>query len=171
MANLTGFERKVIVGIAEFAVSNNPNVILTTYSLGSCIGVGLYDPLVSVGGLVHIMLPDSTISPEKAATKPGMFVDSGMPAILRAISQMRADRNRLVVSVAGGSQIMDTSGYFNIGRRNCEALANYLRQLGMRVHAEDVGGTVNRTMYLHVASGEIWMKVSGQAQEVKLCRR
>ncbi len=166
-----GFQRKLVVGIAEFAAANSPDMILTTYSLGSCIGVAVYDPVYAVGGLVHVMLPESKLSPEKAAARPGMFMDTGVPALLRAVCQMRADKSRLLVYVVGGAQIMDTSGYFNIGKRNYEALQGLLRQFGLRIYAEEVGGLVNRTVNLHIATGEVWLKISGQPKEVQLCRR
>jgi chemotaxis protein CheD len=168
---LTGFERKLVIGLAEFAVSTSPDVILSTYSLGSCLGVALYDPLRRVGGMAHVMLPNSVISPDKAAARPGMFIDTALPALWRAAANCGADPSRLLVYVAGGAQIMDDAGFFSIGKRNYEALAAFLRQQGLRPQAEAVGGMVNRTMYLHIATGAVWLKVSGQPQEVPLCNR
>ena len=151
------------------AVSNNPNAILTTYSLGSCVGVIIYDPVVKVGGLLHAMLPDSTIDSAKAQAQPGMFIDTGMPTLLRGACQMRADKRRLRIYVAGGAQIMDDNNLFNIGGRNCAALAEFLRRENLRVDAQQTGGHVNRTLYLHIQTGRVMMKVSGLPQEVALC--
>src|SRR5215510_8731045 len=111
--SLAGFEHKVVVGIAEMAVSNSQNVTLTTYSLGSCLGIAIYDPVVRAGGLLHIMLPDSTIDTTKAAKQPAMFVDTGVPALFRAAYQLKAEKHRVIISVAGGAQIMDNGGFFN----------------------------------------------------------
>jgi chemotaxis protein CheD len=167
---LTGFEHKVVVGIAEMAVSNNPNAVLTTYSLGSCLGISIYDPVVRVGGLLHIMLPDSSIDPAKAAAQPGMFADTGVPALFRSAYQLGADKHRVVISLAGGASIMDNSGFFNIGRRNYEAVSQLFQRHGLRVAAEQVGGLViNRTMHVSLATGEVRLKVSGQTQETVLC--
>lgn len=168
---LTGYEHRVIVGIAEMAVTNNPNVILTTYSLGSCLGVAIYDPVIKVAGLLHLMLPDSSINPTKAATQPAMFVDTGVPALFRAAYDLHADRSRLVISVAGGAQIMDSTGFFNIGRRNYETLHALLQKNGFSIHAMDVGGLVNRTMYVKVATGDVTLNVSGEPTPRKLCRK
>lgn len=165
-----GLEQKVIIGIAELAVSNNTSATLTTYSLGSCLGITIYDPVVKVGGLLHIMLPDSRIDSAKAAAQPAMFVDSGVPALFRAAYKLGADKHRVQICVAGGAQIMDNSGYFNIGKRNYEALTKMLNEHGLRIHAEQVGGMVNRTMYLNLATGDVRLKVSGQPQEVYLCK-
>lgn len=160
---LTGFQQRIVVGIADLAVSNNQNATLTTYSLGSCLGVAVYDPVVRVGGMLHLMLPDSSIDPTKAAVKPAMFMDTGVPALFRAAYELRANKHRLQIYVAGGAQIMDNTGYFNIGKRNYEALTALLAKHNLRIQSEQVGGMVNRTMYLNVGTGEVSLKVSGQA--------
>ncbi|MCC6233722.1 MAG: chemotaxis protein CheD [Verrucomicrobiales bacterium] len=167
---LVGFEHRVIVGIADLAVTNNRSATLTTYSLGSCLAVAIYDPVIRCGGLLHAMLPDSSIDPVKAAKQPGMFIETGVAALFRAAYQFGAEKMRMRIAVAGGGQIMDNSGFFNIGKRNYEALMALFQKHGLRVAAEQVGGLVNRTVYLNVASGEVRLKVSGQASEtVLLC--
>jgi chemotaxis protein CheD len=169
--SLFGFEHKVIVGIADLAASNNPNVILTTYSLGSCLGITIYDPVTQAGGLLHAMLPDSTIDTGKARANPAMFIDTGFPLLLQTAIQLKAEPRRLLICVAGGAQIMDNSGFFNIGKRNCEALNHLLQQYNLSVTACQVGGLVNRTMHLKLATGEVTLKVSGQTGEMTLCKR
>ncbi len=166
--SITGFEHKVVVGIADLAVSNSQNVILTTYSLGSCLGIAIYDPVVRVGGLLHLMLPDSGIDPVKAAAKPAMFVDTGVPALFRAAYELNAVKHRVQIYVAGGAQIMDNTGFFNIGQRNYAALTTLLNQHGLHIHAEQVGGLVNRTLYLNLATGGVSLKVSGQPKDTIL---
>ncbi len=168
--SLVGFEHKVIVGIAELAVSNNQNAILTTYSLGSCLGISIYDPVAKVGGLLHIMLPDSRIDANKARNQPAMFVDTGVPALFRAAYQLGAQKHRVQICIAGGAQIMDNSGYFNIGKRNYEALTRLLSEHQLNIHAEQVGGMVNRTVYVSLATGDVRLKISGQSQETLLCK-
>jgi chemotaxis protein CheD len=165
---LAGFEHRVVVGIADLVVSNNPSVTLTTYSLGSCLGVAIYDPVLRVGGLLHVMLPDSSIDPQKAEAQPGMFVDTGVEALFRAAAQFGVEAERLRVAVAGGAQIMDTSGYFNIGKRNHESLTQCFQRQGLQISAEQVGGLVNRTMYLRLSTGEVRLKLSGQVAETLL---
>lgn len=163
-----GFEQRVVVGIAEMAVSNNPAAVLTTYSLGSCLGLALYDPTLRVGGLLHVMLPESSIAREKANAQPCMFVDTGLPALLQQVQNLRADLRRLRVYVVGGAQIMDDNGFFNIGRRNYAATIAILDQWRLRITAEQVGGLVNRTVHLKLATGEMRLKVSGQSMETTL---
>ncbi len=164
------FEQKVVVGIADMAVTNNTNVTLATYSLGSCIGVTIYDPEQKVGGLLHVMLPESKIDATKATNQPAMFMDTGIPALFRAAYQLKADKYRLQICVVGGAQVMDSSGFFSIGKRNYETLKKILVDHNLKIHAEQVGGMVSRSVYLNLATGEVRLKVSGQQDEVVLCR-
>lgn len=164
------FDQKVVVGIADLAVSNNPTLTLATYSLGSCLGISIFDPVARVGGLVHVMLPESKIDPDKARRQPAMFMDSGIPALFRAAYELKAEKHRVQICVAGGAQVMDSSGFFSIGKRNYEMLKSILNEHGLKIHAEQVGGMVSRSMYLNLATGEVRLKVSGQPEEVILCR-
>jgi chemotaxis protein CheD len=158
-------EQKIVVGIADLGASNNPAVTLATYSLGSCLGVAIHDPVARVGGLLHCMLPDSSVDAAKAARQPGMFVDTGLAALLHAAGELGADKERLVISVAGGAQILDGGGLFNLGPRNYEALTRLLAGQGLRIQGEEVGGLANRSMRLSLATGEVRLKTSGQSGE------
>jgi chemotaxis protein CheD len=109
---------KVTVGISDMKVSNNVKETLITYSLGSCIGVLIWDPLVKVGGLLHYMLPDSRLDKERAQQRPYMFADTGIPALFKECYSLGAVKGRLIVKVVGGSQILDPTGLFSIGKRN-----------------------------------------------------
>ena len=96
-----------VVGISDICVSKDPNIDIVTFSLGSCIGATAYDPVAKIGGMIHYMLPLSKTSPEKAKAKPGMFADTGIPELLKQMFAMGAVKKRLIVKVAGGSQLMD----------------------------------------------------------------
>jgi chemotaxis protein CheD len=116
------------------------------------------------------MLPCSSIDTVKAHRKPAMFLDTGIPALLKGIADLRGEKRRLKVYVVGGAQIMDNSGYFNIGKRNYAALVEILGREGLRIEAEQVGGMVNRTMHLNMATGGVSLKVSGHAKDMTLCK-
>ena len=163
-----GFDRKLVVGVGSLAVSNSQRVVLTTYSLGSCLGVTAYDPVARTGGLLHAMLPEGSLNPEKAASQPAMFVDSGMAAMLRATYELRAERQRVQICVAGGAQFLDDSGFFNIGQRNYHALLAVLDQHGLNARAIAVGGLVSRTMHLDLETGEVRLRISGESQDTIL---
>ena len=165
LAALAGFERKLIVGVGGLAVSNNQSLVLSTYSLGSCLGISIYDPVSRAGGLLHAMLPDSSINPEKAAEQPAMFVDTGVCALFRAAYELKAQKHRVQICVVGGAQFLDKTGFFNIGQRNYNCLKQLLEEHGLAVQAEDVGGLVSRTIHLNLGTGEVRLKASGGCDE------
>ena len=150
-----------VVGVADMVVSNDSSAEIVTYSLGSCLGLTIYDPLKKIGGLLHLMLPDSKIDSAKAASAPFMFVDTGVPRLFHAAYNLGADRGRLVVKVAGGAQLLDQQGIFNIGSRNIDALEKLLAQNGLKAHAWDVGGLSSRTLRLDLTTGLVTIKAPG----------
>jgi len=151
----------LIVGVADMKVSNSSEDILVTHALGSCIGVIIYDPVATVGGLLHYMLPESTLDEVKAKKNPYMFGDSGIPLLFKQTYKLGAKKNRMKVIVAGGSQILDTKGLFNIGKRNHTVVRKMFWKNNIMVDFEDVGGSVNRTLKLEMKTGQAWLKVSG----------
>jgi len=152
----------VIVGVSDMKVSNDPQDTLITYSLGSCIGVVIYDPTVKVGGLLHFMLPESELDKDKAKKNPYMFADTGIPALFKQTYKLGAAKQRMRVVVVGGAQVLDQKGFFNIGKRNYMAVRKIFWKNKVMVDYEDIGGSVNRTVKLDIGSGDVWLKVSGQ---------
>ena len=153
---------KIIVGIADMKVTDDQTASLITYSLGSCIGVALYDPAVKVGGLLHFMLPESKIDVSKAQKNPWMFADTGVPLFFKEAYKLGAEKRRLQVKVAGGAQILDDQGLFNIGKRNYMAVRKLFWMNNVLVSGEEVGGEVNRTVTIELGSGKVWIKTSGE---------
>jgi chemotaxis protein CheD len=155
---------KIIVGMADMRVTREPGATIISYALGSCIGVTLYDPVVRVGGMLHFMLPDSQIDPQKAIKNPWIFADTGLPLFFREAYKLGAQKNRMYIKVIGGSQVMDDAGFFNIGKRNYLALRQIFGMNNVPIQAEDVGGCVNRTIRLEVSTGKVWVKTSGEGE-------
>ena len=153
----------IIVGISDCRVSSDPDGILLTYALGSCIAIAIHDPAVGVGGLLHYMLPESTLDQSKAAENPFMFADTGIPLLFHSAYGLGAEKRRLVVRAAGGAQVMDENGVFNIGKRNHLALRKILWKAGVMIHGEETGGTASRTVRLEVATGRFWVRGPGMA--------
>lgn len=156
----------ITVSIADMKVSDDPEVTLVTHSLGSCIGLAVYDPVVKVGGMLHYMLPDSELDTRKAKKSPLMFADTSIPILFKSCYKLGAVKSRMIVKVAGGSQVMDASGVFNIGKRNYAALRKIFWRNKVLINGEDIGGTVNRTMRLSIATGELSLKVSGRGYKI-----
>jgi len=157
---------KIIVGMADMKITNDLNATVITYSLGSCIGISIYDPIAKVGGMLHYMLPEAKLDLEKAKQRPYMFADSGIPLLFKKSYELGAKKQRLQVKVAGGSQILDDNGYFNIGKRNYAALRKLFWRNGVMIESEDVGGAVNRTMSLDMRDGTVMLKISGKMEKM-----
>jgi chemotaxis protein CheD len=151
------------VGVGDCKVSNGAESVLATYALGSCIAVAIHDPVAAVGGLLHFMLPESSLNPDKASQNPFMFADTGIPLLFHAAYQLGAEKRRLVVRAAGGAQVMDENGVFNIGKSNHLALRKILWKAGVMIHGEEIGGTTSRTVRLEVATGRFLIRGPGLA--------
>ncbi len=151
----------VVVGISDLKVSSGEQDCLVTYALGSCIAVAVYDPVVKVGGLLHYMLPDSTLDAEKARQHPGMFADTGIPLLFKSCYKLGAEKKRMIVKIAGGARIMDDMNYFRIGQKNLTALRKIFWKNNVLIDAEDTGENFNRTVRLEVASGKFLVKGLG----------
>lgn len=159
---------KHVVGIADMKISKQPGDELVTYALGSCLGIAIYDPVACVGGLLHVMLPLSTIDPTKAAANPCMFVDTGVPKLFLDAYKAGAAKQRLQVRVAGGAYTGDNEeqDHFQIGKRNVIMLRKLLWKNGVILHAQDVGGTQSRTMSLVIGTGEVTLRSSGVTSQL-----
>ena len=147
------FAQRVVVGVGDMAVSNNQSTILSTYALGSCIGVIAYDPVARCGGILHLMLPEASVSPQKALTQPAMFADTGLPLFFKSLVGLKADRTNLRLFVTGGASVMGGTDPFRIGERNTTVTMNFLNVNRLVVLKTDTGGSISRTVHLELSTG------------------
>ena len=153
---------KLIVGIADMKLSDNPEHVVITYALGSCLGITAHDPVARVGGLVHVMTPSSTLDPPRALRAPATYVDTGVSLLINECLRLGAQKARIVLVAAGGAERGDGgSDMFQIGRRNFVALRQALWKLGIILRRHDVGGHHPRTMSLAIGSGEVGIVSTG----------
>ena len=152
------FAQRVVVGVGDMSAANNPAITLSTYALGSCGAVLLYDAGSRAGALLHLMLPESKLSPEKARAQPAMFADTGLPLTLRSFQGVRGDLTRVRIFLAGGASVLCTTDTFKIGERNLRATTSFLAHYGLRAHHAAVGGTINRTVHLNIGTGLVTLK-------------
>ncbi len=152
---------KTIISVSDAKASNDPADLLATYSLGSCIGVCLYDSATHSGGLLHYQLPDSKIDPERAQEKPFMFADTGMKLLIDKLVSMGANKKRMQIKIAGGAEMNTGPKGFNIGKRNYLAIRKILWKNGMFIDAEDIGGFSPRNIYMNIADGSVTVRSDG----------
>lgn len=152
MGNLT-------VGISDLKVCKAPDV-LVTYALGSCIGICMVDEATGVGGLSHIMLPDSTQS-TNGKDMPMRFADTAVPMLINQLVALGASRSRLKAKIAGGAVMFATSNdRFNIGERNIVAVTEALRKENIPIIAKDVGLNYGRTVFFYPETGIMEVKAA-----------
>lgn len=154
------------VGMADLNVCKAPNAI-TTLGLGSCIGIALYDPVTKIGGLAHIMLPDSTKM--RNNSNIAKFADSGIEELVKRMIAAGASKARLVAKIAGGARMFEVIGLSevgNIGAKNAEASRKKLKELGIRLVAEDTGLNYGRTVVLDCNTGEYLIKSVGKGNKI-----
>jgi chemotaxis protein CheD len=152
---------KFVVGVGDMKISANGADEIITFALGSCLGITVHDPVACVGGMIHAMLPLSSIAREKAEENPYMFVDTGVPLLFGESYKAGAVKGRLVVKVAGGA-CANGGGqdHFQIGRRNLDILLKLFAKNGIAVAAQDIAGNKARTLSLEIGTGLV--RVSSQ---------
>ena len=151
----------IVVGMADCRVATVAGQVLATFALGSCIGLSLYDPKAGVGGLLHYMLPDSSIDPARGRVNPYVFADTGIPLLIQQLCAQGASQRSLIAHAAGGASIIDPNSIFGIGKRNCLALRKMLWKAGVLLSGEAVGGGNSRTVRLEIGTGNLWLQEAG----------
>jgi chemotaxis protein CheD len=157
-------ETKITVGIADMKMAKGDGM-LVTYALGSCIGICLYDPLVKLGAMIHIMLPLNMETGRKNALK---YADTGIRETLRQMEAKGASRARITAKIAGGARMFEVKGgnLGNIGQRNIESVHMQLKKEGIRLLKEDVGGSVARTLLFDVSNGMACIRSYGRPEMI-----
>ena len=154
------------VGMADLNVCKSPDMI-TTLGLGSCVGITLYDPVTKIGGLAHVMLPDSTAIRNNANI--AKFADTGIDELLKRVIAAGANRTRLQAKIAGGAKMFAVSGTSDMGRigdRNAEAARAKLKELGIRLLVDETGLNFGRTIELYCETGELHIKAVGKPEKI-----
>ena len=155
-----------VVGVGDMKVSATPGDIVVTHALGSCIGIAIHDAQSNVGGIIHFMLPMSSVNREKAKLNPPMFADTGIPVFFKEAFRLGANRAALRIKMAGGAQVFGDKDLFAVGKRNQVVARKIFWKNNLLIDKEHVGGRVSRTMYLEIGTGRTWLTIQGQ--EVQL---
>jgi chemotaxis protein CheD len=154
-----------IVAVGDMKIGRDSDTIVT-HALGSCLGLVVYDPVQNIGGLLHAMLPLSEINPAKAEANPFMFVDTGVPALFRALYEIGGQKSRLVIKAAGCGNPLGKNEMFKISERNYTVLKKLLWKNNMLLDTEDVGGTASRTIHLDIDTGQTMISSNGQKRKL-----
>ncbi|BBB93160.1 MAG TPA: chemotaxis protein CheD [Methylomusa anaerophila] len=158
-------EELIKVGMADYKVGHSPSSLIS-YGLGSCVGIALYDPSTKVGGLAHIMLPDSTQA--RSNENPAKFADTALPFMFDEIIKLGGVKSRIVAKIAGGAQMFtfaNATDIMRVGERNAEAVRMILKKMEIRLLAEDTGGNYGRTVELKLDNGIFRVKTIDKGEK------
>lgn len=154
------------VGMADLNICVSPDGI-TTLGLGSCVGIAIRDPSTKIGGLAHIMLPDS--HEIRNSSNIPKFADTGIAELVRLIVAKGASRDRLVAKIAGGAQMFafqNTNQAMRVGDRNVESTLKVLKEMNIRVLAQDTGNSYGRTVIFYPETGDFVIRAVGKPERV-----
>lgn len=154
-----------VVGISDCKVGTGVDDTVVTYALGSCVGLALYDSRARVGGLLHIMLPDSQVRYGSSPLNPFMYADTGVQSLLQLLEEQGASRVRLVAKAAGGANMLRHSSLLDIGQRNSETVLAILGRERIPLLGQSLGGTVGRSMQLALSDGSVLIRLLGVGEE------
>jgi len=157
---------EIVVGISDMRITNRPNQNLVTHSLGSCLGLMVYDPSSGVGGLIHCLLPVAREAREGKTLNPCMYVNTGVPHMIKSMFAKGAKRERLVIKAAGCGRMMNVSNSFDTGAANLAALQKLLDHNHLRLSGSDVGGSIPRTVRFYIDSGRVVISSCGKSWEI-----
>ena len=153
--------KEIKVGIADLNVANSPDKIMTV-GLGSCIGIALYDRAKCIGGLAHIMLPDSTQF--NKVSNPLKFADLAIPVLVDKMEKLGARKLNMKAKIVGGASMFkfsDKNMSMDIGGRNGKAVKKKLKEMSIPIIAEEIGGNKGRTMILSTSDGVVNIRTVG----------
>jgi chemotaxis protein CheD len=158
-------QNNVAVGLGEIKISDDPDSVIVAFGLGSCVGIGIYDPIKKIGGMLHAVLPTATSNREDS---PAKYVDSGIPLLLNQLKEKGLVVNRCKLYLIGGANILITNNEstpFDIGTRNVKSAEEVLEKLKLYPDAKDTGGHNGRTFRLYIGEGRATIRTMGEKEK------
>jgi chemotaxis protein CheD len=152
------------VGLGEIKISRDPGDLLVAYGLGSCLGIGVYDPVIRLAGMLHAILP---VNPNGSTENAGKYVDSGVAMLLEQLIRLGGDRKRFILRMAGGANMLVAPGMtsvLNVGSRNVESAFATFSAMNLKLASHEVGGNTGRTVRFYVADGRMTIRTMGNQE-------
>lgn len=152
----------IVVGMGEIQVSNDPSHVLACLGIGSCIAVCAFDPVSRVGGMAHVVLPESN---GRDVDNPGKFADTAIPLLIKEMIKKGGIKYSIIFKLVGGAQMSSAPGLesaFKTGERNEKMVKEALKKERLLVGLTDLGGTKGRTVKMYMDSGTVLVKSAGE---------
>jgi chemotaxis protein CheD len=148
-----GAAERIVIGIGEYAIAG-AGATIVTHALGSCVAVCLWDAQAKIGAMLHFLLPESRVNPERATRQPAAFADTGIPMLIAEAMRKGLRKKRCKAHLLGGAAV-GTPGGLDVGRRNALAARRILWQQGIFIDSEALGGSEPRTVNFSIGDGQI----------------
>jgi chemotaxis protein CheD len=155
----------ISIGLGEMVVKRGTDDILVAYGLGSCLAIGVYDPVTHIAGMIHAVLPRKHNENDPYCPK---YVDTGIPGLIEAVVKAGADRRRLVFRMAGGANMLLNSSFsnaFEIGSQNIKSAHEVFDALRIKLANQEVGGNTGRTVRMYVTNGRMTVRMVGGVEQ------
>ncbi|MCK5706802.1 MAG: chemotaxis protein CheD [Candidatus Aureabacteria bacterium] len=159
-------KEKLIVAVSDCIFSDRIDTEIVTYSLGSCLGITVYDKKLKIGGMAHMMLPDSRLRAEKAEQNPYQFVDIGVTELLKQAFSLGMKKNTMEIKLCGCANVLDTKDLFRIGKRNYMIARKLLWKNSLLILSESIGGEQSRTIRLNIETGDLHVSIGGGVEKI-----
>jgi len=144
-----------IIGIGDYVISDDPEDLIKTFALSSCVAVTAYNPFLHLAGMIHIALPNPA-DPEDAQRRPGYYASSGLPILINKLCWKYGSRRKdLQIKIFGGANSLRTNDYFKIGAKNIKAVREILLSMNLEIVDADIGGVISRSITMGVLTGKI----------------
>jgi len=163
--NLESPPQELVVGIGELKESKNPQGVIVTYALGSCLGITCYDPVSRVGGMLHAMLGDSKAVHQGTVVR-ATYLDTGVPDLIQQVIDLGGNPGAFQFKVFGGAQTIQAADYFSIGTKNIRTMEAIATQLRLQITVWEVGGNQNRTIRFCLRDGSVKLRTPGKPETI-----
>ncbi len=124
-------------------------------TLGSCISVTVWHPVLRLGGMCHYMLPGRGLE-EDLSARYGADALQLLTAEIRLHGTRASDYE---AKLFGGASMFDVGPEgSSVARRNIEAAEALMARHGLSVVARSLGGTGYRRLFFNIADGDVWVR-------------
>jgi chemotaxis protein CheD len=150
--------RKVLVGLGSLHCCAETGQLLVARPLGSTAALAVYEPNSGIGGLVHWMLPESGLVPQREGRNPLLFADAAIPLLMEEMVRLGVPKKARLKAALAGAASLPEGGEYDVGKRNQEMARRVIKKLRLSVVQEETGGVSVRDLGLEIGSGEFYIR-------------
>ena len=158
--------------LGDIKVTEKRATVFVAPHIGTGIVVVVFDVQKKIGGIAHVVLPESSLAPSYNETTPGKYADVAIPCLMEQYQVLGGVLSNTTVRLIGGAQLFNFGGgggnLLNIGARNVTAIRAALTKYGLAVDKADIGGNKAKSLRFIMANGQLAIKQIGGGDEYYL---